>query len=109
MIRVTIDQKHGPVSRTVPVVARSIQRALALAGEGRPGFSVRVLFPIDPETFFAGEAHPEGIDYEAMTAEQVEEAYEAGLPGAYEAWLDVLADDLGEEGFERYALENCLI
>lgn len=110
MIRVKIEQKQGSVSRTVSVIAPSIERALALAGEGRPGFSVRVLFPIDPEAYFASAGNAaEGIDYEAMTADEIEAACEAGLPGAYEAWTNVLKDDLGEEGFERYALENCLI
>ena len=40
--------------------------------------------------------------------EQVEEAYEAGLPGAHEAYLDLLKDDLGAEAFETYVIETCL-
>ena len=44
-----------------------------------------------------------------MTQEEIEAAYEANLPGSYEAYLDVLRDDMGAEEFERYALENCLI
>ena len=110
MIRVKVEQKQGSVSRTVSVVAPSIERALALTGEGRPGLSVRVLFPIDPETYFASAGNAaEGIDYEAMTTDEIEAACEAGLPGAREAWTNFLKDDLGAEGFERYALENCLI
>ena len=44
-----------------------------------------------------------------MSPEDVESAYHAGLPGSYDAYLDMLKDDLGEDGFEQYALQNCLI
>ena len=46
----------------------------------------------------------EGIRYDAMSQEEVEAAYEANLPGSYEAYLNMLRDDLGAEEFERYAL-----
>jgi hypothetical protein len=57
MIRVTVEVREGAVSRRVRVTAPSIERALELAGSGQPGKrKVRVLFPIDPEAFFAGDA-----------------------------------------------------
>jgi hypothetical protein len=36
----------------VRVTATSIERALEIAGEGKPGRRVRLVFPIDPEVFF---------------------------------------------------------
>ena len=83
----------------------------------------RLVFPTDGELFFApideaeGSAKGstkgnaigdvrEGIRYDAMSQEEVEAAYEANLPGSYEAYLDVLRDDMGAEEFERYALKN---
>ena len=70
--------------------------------------SARVLFPIDAEAYFT-PACKEGIAYELMSPEDVEAAYEANLPGACEAYLEALKDDLGEQAFEVYALTNCLI
>ncbi len=103
MITVTMKKSHGATTLRAKVSAPTIERAVELACPG-----ARVEFPIDTETFFAPVAN-EGIDYEAMTPEEIEEAYEAGLPGAYEAWLEVLKDYLGAQGFEEYALRNCLI
>jgi hypothetical protein len=34
------------------ISASSIERALKIMGEGKPGRRVRFLFPIDPEAFF---------------------------------------------------------
>jgi hypothetical protein len=109
VITVSVEQTRGATTRRLRVSAPTIERALVLAGKDRPGTFVEVLFPIDAEAFFApaGTAR-EGIDYEAMSAEEIEDAYEAGLPGAHDAWLDVLKDDLGEEAFEAYARENAL-
>ncbi len=44
-----------------------------------------------------------------MTPEEIEGAYEAGLPGALEAWMDFLKDDLGDGAYETYAYEHALI
>jgi len=103
MITVAIKKSHGATTLRAKVSAPTIERAVEIAGPG-----ARVEFPVDGETFFAPAAN-EGIDYEPMTAEEVAKAYNANLPGAYEAWLEVLKDDLGAQGFEDYALENCLI
>jgi hypothetical protein len=60
MIRVTVEVREGAVSRRVQITAPSIGRALELVGRGKPGKrELRVLFPIDPESFFAGAVRPE--------------------------------------------------
>ncbi len=120
MITVHVEQKSGALTRRLAVSAPSIERAVQIARCGAD--EARVAFPIDGEIFFdpvgdeggdaTGEANGEareGIRYDAMTGDEIEAAYEAGLPGAYEAYLEALKDDLGEQGFEDYALENCLI
>lgn len=109
MVNVSVEITEGATHNEVRVSAPSIERALALAGAGKEGRSVRVLFPIDAQAFFAPEATPEGIDYATMSIEEIEDAREANLPGAHEAFLDALRDDPGEEGFEAHALENCLV
>ena len=124
MVTLVVLQKNGPLTRRLTVSAASVRRAVEIARCGAE--EARVVFPMDGELFFApiGEAEgsakgsaigdaigeaSEGIRYDAMTQEEVEAAYEANLPGSYEAYLDMLRDDMGEEEFERYALENCLI
>ena len=37
------------------LVVPSIKRALKIAGAGKPGRSIRLVFPIDPEAFFIPE------------------------------------------------------
>jgi hypothetical protein len=113
MITVTVEKRYG-ASRATTLRARisapTIERAVEMAG-GSP--SARLVLPIEAETFFAARrgypALKEGIDFERMSPEELELAYEVGLPGAYEAYLDALRDDMGEDAFERYALENCLL
>jgi hypothetical protein len=54
MVEVSVEVRRGDVARRVTVRAESIERALELA-KGRHGAEeARVLFPIDPEAFFAG-------------------------------------------------------
>jgi hypothetical protein len=55
IIRVTVEIRDGALSYRVCVTAPSIERALEIAGDGMPGRHVRLLFPIDPETFFVPE------------------------------------------------------
>ncbi len=55
MIRVSIELREGAVTRRVRVTASSIERAVKMAGYGMTGRRVRLLFPIDPETYFASE------------------------------------------------------
>lgn len=52
MVRVSMEVRQGSVSFTVSVQAESIQRARAVAGSCYPGGDVRVVFPIEPESFF---------------------------------------------------------
>jgi len=52
MISVTIEVREATLMRRVQITAPSIERALEIAGEGKPGRRVRLLFPIDPEVFF---------------------------------------------------------
>ncbi len=105
MITVTVEKRYGAATVRARVSAPTIERAVQLAGP-----SARVVFPIDGETFFALVGNPgEGIDFASLSLDELEAAYEAGLPGAYAAYLGALADDMGPDAFEAYALENCLI
>lgn len=53
MICVTVEIREGALTHQVRVTAASIEQALKLAGEGKPGRRVQVVFPIDSEAFFA--------------------------------------------------------
>jgi len=53
---VTVEVREGAVTRRVRIVAPSIERAVKMAGHGKPGRRVRLLFPINPEAFFVPEA-----------------------------------------------------
>jgi hypothetical protein len=55
MIRVTAEIREGALTHRVSVTASSIERALEIAGEGKPDRRVRLLFPISPEAFFVPE------------------------------------------------------
>lgn len=56
MIRVRLEVTDRATTRRVRITAQSIARALAMAGGEVPGRRVRVLFPIEPEEFFADRA-----------------------------------------------------
>ena len=53
MVCVTVEICEGTIARRVQYTSSSIERALELAGGGKPGRSVRLVFPIDSEAFFA--------------------------------------------------------
>ncbi len=55
MICVTVEIREGALTRRVQITAPSIERVLELAGDGKPGCRVRLVFPIDPEVFFVPE------------------------------------------------------
>ena len=57
MVRVSIDVDAG--RSTLRVRAGSIRRALEIAEEQNPGCALRVVFPLDPETFFVRDATDE--------------------------------------------------
>jgi hypothetical protein len=64
MIRVCIEVDRGTApSTTLAVRAESILRALEVAGEQNPGCALNVVFPLDPDTFFARDAS-EGVEAE---------------------------------------------
>jgi hypothetical protein len=51
MICATVEVREGAVTRRVRITAPSIERALRMAGDGKPARRVRLLFPIDPDDF----------------------------------------------------------
>jgi hypothetical protein len=53
VIRVSVEVSSGAASFRAAVWAESIERALRLAGGHYPGCETRVVFPIEPEIFFA--------------------------------------------------------
>ena len=53
MVRVSIDVDDG--RSRLSVRAASIRRAMEVAEEQNPGCALRVVFPLDPETFFVRE------------------------------------------------------
>src|SRR5215207_6275662 len=61
MVCVSVEIREGDFTRRVWISAPSVERALEIAGEGKPRRGVRLLFPIDAEAFFG----PDGSDDEA--------------------------------------------
>lgn len=59
MIRVSVEvsSRVGSDFR-VMVCAQTIGRALSMANHHYPDSEIRIVFPIDPDTFFAGEPVP---------------------------------------------------
>jgi hypothetical protein len=53
MICVIVEIREGAITRRARFTTSSIERALELAGGGKPGRRVRLVFPIDSEAFFA--------------------------------------------------------
>ncbi len=66
MITVSVQVRTNESTRTLKVSARSIRRALKIAGSGSPGTQARVLFPIDPDEFFAGPKDAPDINAPAL-------------------------------------------
>lgn len=53
IICVTVEIREGALTYRARVTTSSIERALKIVGGGKPGRRVRLVFPIDPEAFFA--------------------------------------------------------
>jgi hypothetical protein len=53
MICVSVEVREGDLTYRAQVTSSSIERALEIMGEAKPGRRVRLLFPIEPEVFFA--------------------------------------------------------
>ncbi len=60
---VTVEIREQAVVRRVRITAGSIERALSMAGQGRPERKVRLIVPVDAERFTTKEAKsmPKGI------------------------------------------------
>ncbi len=56
MVRITVEVGRGAVRYRVAVQAESIRRALEIAEGVNPGREIKVMFPIDPESFFVEES-----------------------------------------------------
>jgi hypothetical protein len=54
MIRVSMEVREGAALSRATVQAESIREAVNIIRRRYPGRDVRVVFPIDPETFFIG-------------------------------------------------------
>jgi hypothetical protein len=57
MVCVTAEISEDVFTRRVRITAPSIERALKIAGAGKPGRRVGLVFPIDPEAFFVPEGY----------------------------------------------------
>jgi hypothetical protein len=58
MIRVSVEVCSGVARFQAAVWANSIERALSLVRTRYPGGEARVIFPIEPETFFVDGVVP---------------------------------------------------
>ncbi len=52
LICLTVEIQERGTSQRARIIAPDIARALEIAGDGKPERRVRVVFPIDPESFF---------------------------------------------------------
>jgi hypothetical protein len=55
MIRITVEIREDALTHRATFTASSIERALKSEEGGKPGRRVRLVFPIEPETFFVTE------------------------------------------------------
>src|ERR671910_936002 len=55
MICVSVQIREGALTYRVRVSAPSIEHALKIVREGKPGRRVRLVFPIDPKAYFVPE------------------------------------------------------
>ena len=54
MVQVQLEVRAGATRFRVSARAASIRRAVSVAGARYPGSEVRLVLPVEPETFFAG-------------------------------------------------------
>jgi hypothetical protein len=54
MVKVSLEVRYGAARFRVAVRADTISRAVSIMKARHPARDVRVVFPIDPEEFFAG-------------------------------------------------------
>jgi hypothetical protein len=55
MIKIAIEVRSSAARFKVALVAESIEGALEMAKRYNPGKQCKVVFPIDPESFFVGD------------------------------------------------------
>lgn len=55
MIQVAIEVRTGAASFRVSARARGMRRAFELVRDSYPGAEARLVLPVEPETFFAGD------------------------------------------------------
>ena len=55
MIRIVVEIHEDALTYRTRVNAPSIERALKIAGGGKPSRKVSLVFPIEPEAFFVAE------------------------------------------------------
>ena len=70
MVRISVEVTSGAARFRVAVQAESIRRALEIVQRRNPGREVEVVFPIDPEMFFADDrgAMSRTVEQEAPAA-----------------------------------------
>jgi hypothetical protein len=62
VVEILVEVVDGPARTRVAALARSIRRAVDVTRAYYPGVGVRVVYPIDPEAFFARDsAAPAGL------------------------------------------------
>lgn len=67
MIRVNIQVGSGTLGPAVTTVqAESIRQALSIAGSLFPAGEPKVVFPIEPEAFFAGRGAPGPVEAQPL-------------------------------------------
>lgn len=80
MIRVAVKVRSGDARFQVVVQAENIERAVHLAKTRYPGGKVQVLFPIEPDAFFAKEATPDWVVIWSETQNRLPDKSQPGGP-----------------------------
>jgi hypothetical protein len=105
MICVSVEISERALTHRVRVTAPSIEDALKIAGRGKPGRRVRLLFPIDPEGFFIPGDHDRSRLPEMERADTTNRTKVANPPERDEAahfrHSSVASESHGAEGTYR--------
>ena len=72
MIKVSVEVREGATFSRVAVQADTISRAVSITQGSNPGRDVRVVFPIEPEGFFARD--PEKTTENTKNGSQIRQA-----------------------------------
>jgi hypothetical protein len=82
MINVSVEVREGDAPFKVAVRAESITRAVGIVEGRHPGCAVRVVFPIDPEEFFAEDPKENGTDREQTAPSRPHHEVAVGGPSS---------------------------